>query len=163
MKNGERGKERKRREKGIQYQFMDWRKSFDFHSALLISSTRTTSKTTLTSRPLPPRIAIRSFQAMNPLTFPLRRRKSMFSLSFEGELPSSTDRTLLIRFFRSLEVSHDLNHSFDSPFRIGGRRFLILSYSLFLDPRYSSRVSRSLNHGSRSLHAFYSSTRKQEV
>ena len=50
---------------------MDWRRSFDFHSALLISSRRTTPlKTTLTSRHLPPRIAIRSFQAMNPFHFP---------------------------------------------------------------------------------------------
>lgn len=72
---------------------MDWRKSFDFHSALLISSTRTTSKTTLTSRPLPPRIAIRSFQAMNPFHFPssttkvyvftlLRRRATLINRSY---------------------------------------------------------------------------------
>ena len=49
---------------------MDWRRSFDFHSALLISFRRTTPlKTTLTSLHLPPRIAIRSFQAMNPFHF----------------------------------------------------------------------------------------------
>ena len=71
MKNGERGKERRRRERGFQYRFMDWRRSFDFHSVLLISFGGTTSfKTTLISRHLPPRIAIRSFQAMDPFHFP---------------------------------------------------------------------------------------------
>lgn len=70
MRNGERGKERRRRKKGIQYQFMDWRKSFDFHSAHLICFKATTPlKTTPTFLHLPPRIAIRSFQAMSPFHF----------------------------------------------------------------------------------------------
>jgi len=79
-------------------------------------------------------------------TFPHRRRKSLLSLSVKGQLSSSAYRTLLINFSRSLKVSHDLNHSVDFSSRIGGRRFLVLSDSIFLDTRYACLVSRSLYH-----------------
>ena len=108
---------------------MDWRRSFDFHSALLISSRRTTPlKTTLTSRHLPPRIAIRSFQAMNPFHFPssttkvsvitlLQRAATLISPSYtphctlwlaQGLTPSQPLVRLSVSHRRRRKVSHSV-------------------------------------------------------
>jgi len=155
---------------------MDWRRSFDFHSALLISSKKITYKITLTSRHLPPRIAIRSFQAMNPFHFLfsttkgsvialLRRRATLINPSYTAHpfLPLARGLTRsqpLVRLpisHRRKKVSHSVLLTLLRPSLLQSRLPLARSWTmassrlLLLDSK-ARGLNRVLPHSCSCLH-----------